>query len=122
MLKNNAIPFVNENLKMKEALKVLSSKKLGFLLVRDRRKFTKGIITDGELRRFSQRNQNLNSILAKDIMTKNPIGVDKNELAAKALSIMNNKKITSLCVYNKKNRLKTIGVLHIHNILQSNIS
>ena len=122
MLKNDAIPFVNENLKMKEALKVLSSKKLGFLLVRDRRKFTKGIITDGELRRFSQRNQNLNSILVKDIMTKNPIGIDKNELAAKALSIMNNKKITSLCVYNKKNRLKTIGVLHIHNILQSNIS
>ena len=55
-------------------------------------------------------------------MTKNPIGIDKNELAAKALSLMNNKKITSLCVHNKKNKLKTIGVLHIHNILQSNIS
>ena len=56
------------------------------------------------------------------IMTKNPISIDKNSLAAKALSIMNDKKITSLCVYNKKNRLKTIGVLHIHNILKSNIS
>ena len=55
-------------------------------------------------------------------MTKNPIGIDKNELAAKALILMNNKKITSLCVYNKKNKFKTIGVLHIHNILQSNIS
>jgi len=55
-------------------------------------------------------------------MTKNPIGIDKNELAAKALSIMNNKRITSLCVYEKKNKSKTIGVLHIHNILQSNIS
>ena len=43
-------------------------------------------------------------------------------LAAKALSLMNNKKITSLCVYNKKKNLKTIGVIHIHNILQSNIS
>ena len=58
----------------------------------------------------------------KEIMTKNPIGIDKNELAAKALSVMNNKKITSLCVYNKKDKFKTIGVLHIHNILQSNIS
>ena len=55
-------------------------------------------------------------------MTKNPIGIDKNALAAKALSLMNSKKITSLCVYENKNKLKTIGVIHIHNILQSNIS
>jgi arabinose-5-phosphate isomerase len=122
MLKNTAIPFVNENLKMKDALKILSSKKLGFLLVRNKKKYTRGIITDGELRRFSQKNQNMHNIRVKEIMTRNPIGIDKNELAAKALSLMNNKKITSLCVYNKKNKLKTIGVLHIHNILQSNIS
>ena len=55
-------------------------------------------------------------------MTKNPVGVDKDTLAAKALSLMNSKKITSLCVYNKKNKLKTIGIIHMHNILQSNIS
>jgi arabinose-5-phosphate isomerase len=55
-------------------------------------------------------------------MTKNPISVDKNVLAAKALAIMNSKKITSLCVHNKGNKLKTVGVLHIHNILESNIS
>tara|TARA_B100000401_G_scaffold318338_1_gene220069 strand:+ start:322 stop:1290 length:969 start_codon:yes stop_codon:yes gene_type:complete len=122
MLKNNAIPFVNENVKMKEALKTLSSKKLGFLLVRDKKKLTRGIITDGELRRFTQKKPDLHTTLVKEIMTKNPIGIDKNELAAKALSLMNIKKITSLCVYNKKNKLKTIGVLHIHNILQSNIS
>ena len=41
-------------------------------------------------------------------------------LAAKALRIMNEKKITSLCV-NKKNNKKTIGIIHIHNILQANI-
>ena len=122
MLKDNAIPFVNENFKMRDALKILSSKKLGFLLIRDKKKLTKGIITDGELRRFSQKNQNLHNISVREIMTKNPIGIDKNELAVKALALMNNKKITSLCVYNKKNKLKTIGVLHIHNILQSNIS
>ncbi len=122
MLKDKAIPFVNENLKIKDALKVLNLKKLGFLLVRDKKKITRGIITDGELRRFTQKKQNLHNFLVKQIMTKNPIGIDKNELAAKALSLMNNKKITSLCVYNKKNKLKTIGVLHIHNILQSNIS
>ena len=122
MLKDNAIPFVNENLKMRKALKILNSKKLGFLLVRDKKKLTRGIITDGELRRISQKKQNLYNLSAKQIMTRNPIGIDKNELAAKALSLMNSKKITSLCVHSKKNKLKTIGVLHIHNILQSNIS
>ena len=122
MLTGSAIPFINENLKMKKALKILSSKKLGFLIVIDKKKITKGIITDGELRRFNQKKQNLHNLFAKEIMTKNPISIDKNELAVKALSLMNNKKITSLCVYNKKNKSKTIGVLHIHNILQSNIS
>ena len=122
MLTGKAIPFVDENIKMKKALKILSLKKLGFLLVRNKKKITCGIITDGELRRFSQKNQNLHDIKVKEVMTKNPIGIHKDELAAKALSIMNNKKITSLCVYGSKNKLKTIGVLHIHNILQSNIS
>ena len=55
-------------------------------------------------------------------MTTKPIFVDKNELAAKALSTMNNKKITSLLVNNKNNPIKTIGVIHVHTILQSNIS
>ena len=104
MLKDKSIPFVNENLKLKDALKVLSSKKLGFLLVRDKKKLTTlGIISDGDIRRFSQKNQNLHSISVKEIMTKSPIGIDKNELAAKGLSLMADKQITSLCVYNKRN-------------------
>ena len=122
MLKDKAIPFVSENLKLKDALKVLSSKKLGFLLVKDKKGLTSGLISDGDLRRFSQKNQSPHNISVKEIMTKNPIGIDKNELAVKGLSLMADKKITSLCVYNKKNKLKTIGVLHIHNILQSSIT
>ena len=54
-------------------------------------------------------------------MTKNPIKIDKNTLATKALAIMNEKKITSLCVYEKKKKLITIGILHIHNILNRKI-
>ena len=56
------------------------------------------------------------------MMTKKPIFIDKNELAAKALSIMNNNKITSLIVNNKNKPQTTIGVIHVHTILQSNIS
>ena len=54
-------------------------------------------------------------------MTKNPIKVDKDILATKALAIMNEKKITSLCVYDQKKKLVTIGILHIHNILNKKI-
>ena len=122
MLKGSKIPFVKENLKMKNALKILSDKKLGILIVQNKKKQTKGIITDGQIRRINQKNLNLNSVTVGEVMTKNPINIDKDSLAAKALSLMNNKKITSLCVFDKKNKLKTIGVVHIHNILQSNIS
>ena len=122
MLTGNKIPFVNVNLKMKKALKILSKKNLGVLVIQNKQKKTLGIITDGQVRRFNQKNSNLHSMFVEQIMTKNPITVDKNVLAAKALSIMNNKKITSLCVHDKKNKSKTIGIVHIHNILQSNIS
>ena len=122
MLTGNKIPFVNYQLQMKKALKVLNQKKLGVLLAQNEKNKTIGIITDGQIRRFNQKKINLNSQKAKDVMTKNPITVDKDILAAKALAIMNNNKITSLCVHSKKNKQKTIGVLHIHNILESNVS
>ena len=122
MLTGEKIPFVSEKLKMGKALKILSDKKLGILIVRNKKKITSGIITDGEIRRFNQKNPNLHGLTVDQIMTKNPISINRNSLAAKALSIMNNKKITSLCVYDKKNKNKTIGVLHIHNILGANIS
>ena len=122
MLSGNKIPFINETTKMQKAINLLSEKKLGILIVRNKQKKTIGIITDGQIRRYNQKNSNLHTKTTKEIMTKNPISINKNILAAKALSLMNSKKITSLCVHNKKNKLKTIGVLHIHNILQSNIS
>jgi len=122
MLTGKKIPFVNENIKMKKALKILSDKKLGILIVQNKKKQTIGIVTDGQIRRFNQKNPDLLSIKVNEVMTRNPISVEKNDLAAKALSIMNNKKITSLCVFEKKNKDKTVGVLHVHTILQSNIS
>ena len=121
MLTGNKIPFVNENLKMKDALKILSNKKLGILIIKNKKNKTVGIITDGQIRRFNQKIKDLHSMKVKEIMTKNPVSIEKNSLAAKALTLMNNKKITSLCVYEKKNKFKTIGVVHIHNILQSSV-
>ena len=122
MITGSKIPFVNENLKTSKALKILNEKKLGLLIIRNRYKKTVGLLVDGEIRRLSQKNSDFKSLPVKDVMTKKPITIDRNELAAKALSIMNNKKITSLIVVNKKKPLKTIGVIHIHTILQSNVS
>jgi arabinose-5-phosphate isomerase len=122
MITGNKIPFVKESLDMKSAIKILSDKKLGVLIVQNKQKKTIGIITDCQIRRFNQTKINVSSLSVIDVMTKNPISINKSALAAKALALMNTKKITSLCVYDKKNKLKTVGILHIHNILESNIS
>jgi arabinose-5-phosphate isomerase len=121
MMTGNKIPFVNEGLKMKKALQIISNKSLGTLIVQNNKKITTGIITDGQIRRFYETSTSLQDLTVKKVMTRNPISVDKDTLAEKALSIMNTKKITSLCVHNKKKRNRTVGILHIHNILQSNI-
>ncbi len=121
MLTGNKIPFVNENILMKYALKIMVKKKLGTLVVKNKKGSVCGILVDGDIKRSSQKIDNLKAIKIRRIMKKNPISINKETLAAEALSIMNSKKVTSLCVHDK-NKNKTIGIIHIHNILQSNIS
>ena len=121
MLTKQKIPFIDENSNMKNALKIITQKKLGTLIVRNKIGNTTGIITDGQIRRISQKNNSLHSLKVKKVMTKNPIKIDKEMLTMKALSIMNDKKITSLCVYRSPNKKRTIGIVHIHNILGNNI-
>ena len=121
MITGSKIPFVNEGLKMKKALQIISKKKLGTLIVQNDKKVTIGIITDGQIRRLNEANNNVQNLTAKEVMTSKPISIDQDTLAEKALSIMNTKKITSLCVHNQKNKKKTIGIIHIHSILQKNI-
>ena len=121
MLTKNKIPFINENTTMNKALKIMTRKKLGTLIARNKKKITTGIVTDGQIRRLSSKNLFLSLLKVKDIMTKNPIKIEKDTLATKALSIMNEKKITSLCVYSQKKKSVTIGIIHVHNILNKQI-
>ena len=121
MVTGNKIPFIRENERMKSALKIMSSKKLGILIIRNKKKLTIGIVTDGDLKRAIQKNNDIQNLTVKDIMTKNPISIERNELAAKALGLMNLKKITSLCVHDEKYKLKTIAIIHLHNILEANV-
>ena len=121
MLTHKKIPFINENILMKKALKIMTEKKLGTLIIRNKKKHTTGIITDGQIRRLNSKNINFNLLKVKKVMTKNPIKIEKNTLATKALSIMNENKITCLCVYDEKKKSNTIGIIHVHNILENKI-
>ena len=115
------IPFISENKNMKEAIKIISNKKLGVVIARNRNKITTGIITDGNVRKLRERNIDFQKTLVKDVMTNNPITISSESLAIKALRIMNEKKITSLCVIKGNISNKTIGLIHIHHILETNI-
>ena len=121
MLTGNKIPFVQENILMKDALKIITKKGLGVLVIK-KGNVTKGILTDGDIKRLNQKFENFKKLKIQKVMKKNPISINKDTLASKALSIMNIKKITSLCVHKKNKKNKTIGIIHIHNILNANIS
>ena len=120
MVKGKDIPFINQNLDMNSALKIMRKSNMGVLIVRTNNK-TVGIISDGDLKRIKDKNTDFKNLIAKKIMTLNPVSINKDMLAAQALSIMNSKKITCLCIHNKNNKNKTIGILTIHNILNANI-
>ncbi len=119
MLIKKRIPFVNENDKMKKALKILNEKKLGFVVVVNNHQLNTGIFTDGDLKRLMQKKRKIENVKVKFFMTKNPFVIEENTLASDVLNQMNKKKITNVCVYKKGNKRKTVGVLHIHNILNN---
>ena len=121
MHKGKDIPFINENLDIKTALKTFNKKNLGVLIAVNNQKNLAGIISDGDLKRISYKSKNLNKRIIKNVMIKNPIMVNEEILAAEALSIMNSRKITALCVF-KKNKRKITGLISMHNILNANIS
>ena len=121
MHKGKDIPFINENSDIKTALKTFNKKNLGVLIAVNKQKNLTGIISDGDLKRISYKSKNLNKRIIKNVMIKNPIMVNEEILAAEALSIMNSRKITALCVF-KKNKRKITGLISMHNILNANIS
>jgi len=118
MLTKSKIPFINENRSTKDALKVIQKKKLGFVIIINNDGITKGIFTDGDLKRSLHRKKSIKNLRIKYVMTKKPYSVDENTLTSDILKQMNNRKITSVCVYDKKNKKKIKGVIHIHHLLK----
>ena len=121
MVTGNKMPTLNYKGNFKEALKIINKKKLGIVVIL-KKKFIKGLVTDGDLRR-EIKNYSKNNL--DKFMTKNPLVVNENMPASKALAIMNEKKITSLLVVSdkdyKKNNKVLKGVIHIHFLLQTGI-
>mgnify|MGYP001453534870 FL=1 len=122
MIRGKKIPFISENQNLKKAIKVISKKKLGVLIITKKNNKISGILTDGDIRRIVQKNTYLPEEKIKNLMKKKPISIEKDTLAAEALEIMNSKKITSLSVYDKRNKSRIIGLVHIHNILEAKIA
>lgn len=120
MHKGDAMPLVEENSSMQEALLVMSKQHFGCVGVTDKSGSLIGIITHGDLARHMDRD-----LLAQSpatVMTRNPKVVGPDQLAAEALAIMNEKKITQLFVLDPKVAAKKpAGILHIHDCLRAGL-
>ena len=122
MITGNKMPVVSYKKSLRDALKIMTKKKLGIVVI-IKNKFINGLVTDGDLRR-EIRNYNHNDL--NKFMTTMPFVVNENMPASKALAIMSEKKITSLLVVADKQlnkSKKTLkGIIHIHTILNKGIN
>ena len=123
MIKGTKVPVSNLNKSIFEAIKIISLKKLGFVVIL-KNKLVKGILTDGDARRgikyFSKEDK------IEKFMTTNPKFISENTTAQKALSIMNERKISTLLVtseneISKKGNKKLLGIINIHSLLKYGI-
>ena len=113
----NGAPQVKPEDIMTQAIIEISEKMLGAAAVIDNGRLI-GIVTDGDLRRMLMRHPNIEAVKVKEIMTKNPLTVDKTSLAADALNIMQHKEISVLPVMEDD---KYVGMVHIHDIIKEGI-
>ena len=121
MVTGTKMPVINYKSNFREALKIMNQKKLGIVVI-NKNRFIQGLLTDGDLRREIK---NYNNKDLSKLITKNPLTVNEDMPAAKALNIMNDKKITSLLVVSnqdyKKQKQILKGIIHIHFLLKNGI-
>ncbi len=116
----NDLPLVTPDLPMSKTVIEMSSKRLGHTIVVGSEGKIAGIITDGDVRRGLEKwGGKLFEMSAAEVMTKNPKTISEEELAAKALSIMEKYSITALVVADKDYR--PLGLIHLHDILKHGI-
>lgn len=114
------IPVIAATAKFKDALLEMSAKGFGMTTIVDAKQRLLGIFTDGDLRRTMDGNHDINSTCISDIMTTNPSTITADILAAEALRIMEERKITTLIIVD--NDRKPCGVLHLHDLLRAGVA
>ena len=112
----NAMPLLNENVGMQQALLEMTSKRLGCVGFTDNEGNLTGILTDGDLRRWLS--ADVLHKTASELMTKTPKTIAKDALASEAMKLMNEKRITNLFVMDGT---KPVGVIHIHDLLSNGV-
>ena len=110
-------PCVNEDASLHDVIFEISNKRLGAVVVVEKEKVI-GIITDGDLRRMLEKEENFQNLKAKDIMNKNPKTMDLDDLAYKGLKIMEQYNISQLVILSQE---EYIGIVHIHEIIKEGI-
>ena len=121
MHSGDALPLVNEDVLMRDAIFVITEKGLGITGIVDAEDRLVGAITDGDLRRGLERDDGMLNLKAKEVMTRNPKHVLATDLAVHALAVMEDHSITSLFVMVEENMERPIGLVHIHDILKTGI-
>lgn len=120
MHSGSALPKVNPDIKIIEALLEMTRANLGFVCVVDKEDKLIGIYTDGDLRRTMMQKLDINSVSIKDVMTRRPKTVEAEILAAQALAQMQAAKISALAVVDKKAKL--IGATNMHDFLTAGVA
>ena len=113
---NNPIPIVKEESKINEVIKEITSNRLGITLVMKKENLL-GIITDGDIRRMLDENDDIVNLRAKDIMSKNPILFDENMLVELASKEIKNKSINHMILMDKNSNCS--GVVHVLDIIKN---
>lgn len=119
MHRGDDAPVVTLGTPMRDAIRVMSDKKLGMTAVVDREGALAGIVTDGDLRRILGRGQDILALRVDDAMSRTPVSIEREELAAAALSLLETRKITSLVVIDTRRHVE--GVLHIHDLWRTQL-
>jgi arabinose-5-phosphate isomerase len=114
-----SIPSVNEDATLKQALLTMTEKGFGLTTVVDKKNQLLGIFTDGDLRRTIDKKIDISSALIRDLMNRNPKTVSNKAMAAEALKIMEDLKITALIVRDEQQC--PVGVLHMHDLLRAGV-
>jgi len=109
-------PVVRADTPMRDVIYEMSSKGLGMTCVVDASNALLGIITDGDLRRHMERAATILELTAGDVMTRGPVTIPPDTLAAEALNIMEQRKITSIVVVESGGSPRVSGVVHLHDL------